>query len=221
MTEGTPEAVPASAIGAAAEIASKDTAAAAAAAATEAAAKAAAEAGKTVEVADGKTDEAKTGAPETYQTFTLKEGLEIDQPAMDKFIPIAKDLNLTQEQAQKLVDLQSELAQQSAAADQAAWDSTLTGWVTNAKADKEIGGAGFNDAIAHAGKAIATFGTAELKAALDATGVGNHPEFIRVFARIGKAISEDKLHFGNAEAGTRELSLAERLFPNQGKPQGA
>lgn len=218
MTEGT-EAAPASAITAAAVDVKPDATAITAAVAPDAAK--AADAGKTIESPDAKSDVAKVGAPEKYEVFTLKEGLVVDQPAMDSFMPIAKELNLTQDQAQKLVDFQSELVQQSVKAEHEAWDTLLADWVKGAKADIEIGGLGFNDAVAHAGRAIKVFGTPELKAALDATGVGNHPEFIRVFARIGKAISEDKLHFGNAGAATEPKSLAERLFPDQGKAQGA
>lgn len=218
MAEGTE--VASAITAAAADVAKPDTTAITAAAGTPDATKVAGD-GTTEKVEDATGDKAKTGAPEAYAAFTVAEGLELDQPAIERFVPIAKDLNLTQEQAQKLVDFQSELVQQAATAEHEAWNTLLADWVKGAKADKEIGGAGFDAAVAHAGRAIKAFGTTELKAALDATGVGNHPEFIRVFARIGKAISEDKLHFGNADAGSEPKSLAERLFPNQGKPQGA
>lgn len=48
------------------------------------------------------------GAPEGYESFNMPEGLVIDQAMLDKFLPIARELNLTQLQAQKLVDLYSE-----------------------------------------------------------------------------------------------------------------
>ena len=177
--------------------------------------------GKTTEGQDAsKTgDAAKVGAPEQYAPFTLKEGLEVNTASMERFLPVAKELNLTQEQAQKLVDLQSEFVLESAKAEQDAWDTMQAEWVNAAKTDKEIGGVAFTDNVSFAAKAIKQFGSPELKAALDATGVGNHPEFIRVFAKIGKAISEDKFHISNADAPPTPKTWAERLFPNQGKQE--
>ncbi len=176
--------------------------------------------GKETKAEDAKGDKAKVGAPEKYDTFKFPEGVEVDQPALDKFLPLAKELNLTQEQAQKLIDFQSEYIAAATKTAQSMWDTLQSDWVKAAKSDKEIGGQAFNENVGHAAKAIKQFGTPELKAALDATGVGNHPEFIRVFAKIGRAISEDKFHVSNAEQAPSPKTWAETLFPNQGK-QGA
>lgn len=169
---------------------------------------------------DASGDKGKGGAPEKYGDFKLPDGVEMDKTMLEGFLPIAKELNLSQEQAQKLVDFQSQFVAHAAKANQEAWDAMQADWVNAAKADKDIGGPAFNENVGFASKAIKQFGTPELRAALDATGVGNHPEFIRVFAKIGKAMSEDKFHVSNAEAPAGPKSLAERLFPNQGK-QGA
>lgn len=169
---------------------------------------------------DGTADKGKGGAPEKYGDFKLAEGVEMDKAMLEGFLPVAKELGLSQEQAQKLVDFQSQYVAHAQKAQQEAWDTMQADWVKAAKSDKEIGGPAFNDTVGFASKAIAKFGTPELKAALDATGVGNHPEFIRVFAKIGKAMSEDKFHVSNAEAPATPQSLAQRLFPNQGN-QGA
>lgn len=168
---------------------------------------------------DAKGDKAKVGAPEKYADFKLPEGVEIDKSAMEGFLPLAKKLNLTQEQAQELVDFQASQVAHGQKASQEAWDTMQADWIKAAKTDKEIGGPAFNEHVGYAAKAIKQFGTPELKAALDATGVGNHPEFIRVFAKVGKAMSEDKFHIGGAEAPSTPKSLAERLFPNQGSKE--
>ena len=59
-------------------------------------------------------------------------------------------------------------------------------------------------------------GGPELAKALEETGTGNHPEFIRFFKRVGDAIGEDGMSFGGASK-PGEKSLAERMFPDQGK----
>jgi uncharacterized protein (DUF4415 family) len=160
--------------------------------------------------------EAPVGAPEKYEAFKTPEGIQIDQAVLERFSPLAKELGLTQEAAQKLIDFQSEYALHAQKTEQAAWDQMQTDWVNAAKTDKEIGGPAFNENVGYASKAIKQFGTAELKAAMDATGVGNHPEFIRVFAKIGKAMSEDKFLVSNAEVPASPKSWAETLFgPNK------
>lgn len=137
--------------------------------------------------------EKETGAREKYEDFNIPEGVEVDAALLEKASPLFKEFNLTQEQAQKAVDL---LAEARAGDAKALTDSLKTAreaWVSDAKADKEIGGANFKENLGVAGKALAAFGTPELSGLLKASGFGDHPEVIRVFHRIGKAMSDDKL----------------------------
>lgn len=151
-------------------------------------------------------DEKPQGAPERYE-FTAPEGVTLDQEAVAAFEPIAKDLNLTNEQAQKLVGLQAQFVQKQ----HEAWNATVENWVTEIKGDKEIGGQAMDASIKHAQRAITQFGTPELKAALDTTRIGNHPELVRVFARIGKAMAEDTFVAAGA-ASQQRRSTADVLF---------
>jgi len=70
--------------------------------------------------ADGGSDEDKgeenkpdkpEGAPEKYEAFKVPEGVTIDETAATEFGALAKELNLTQENAQKLVDYQIKFQQ--------------------------------------------------------------------------------------------------------------
>jgi hypothetical protein len=151
--------------------------------------------------ADGDPDKGKTaGAPEKYEDFNLPEGMEVDKEALEKFAPLAKELNLTQEQAQAFVDLYSGKQTALADANAKAWTDLRGDWVKTAKADKEFGGQNFDANVGVAKNALKAFGTPELNEALSLTGVGDHPEFIRFVYRIGKAIGEDKLTFGGAKS---------------------
>jgi hypothetical protein len=146
------------------------------------------------------------GAPEKYE-FTAPEGVTLDPEAVAAFEPVAKELNLTNEQAQKLVGLQAQLVQKQ----HEQWDAMVETWVKEIKGDKEIGGQVLNDSIKHAQRAISQFGTPELKTALDTTRMGNHPELVRVFARIGKAMAEDTFVSAGAPSGQKR-DAAEVLF---------
>lgn len=149
------------------------------------------------------------GAPETYE-FKAPEGQEFDQNVIDAFSDVAKDLNLSQENAQKVLDkmapvIQARQSEQIAAAQEQ--------WASDTKADKEIGGDKLNDNLAVAKKALDTFGTPALKDLLNASGLGNHPEVIRAFYRAGKQISEDAFVGGKPQPASGE-SVAQRMYPN-------
>lgn len=159
--------------------------------------------------------ESPEGAPEAYE-FKTPEGQTFDASVITAYAEVAKELNLTQDNAQKVLDKvapvlqarQSELIQAAQAQ-----------WTEGAKADKEFGGDKLTENLGVAKKALDTFGTPELKALLNQSGLGNHPEIIRAFYRAGKTISEDKFVGGKsgsssgATSGTNK-SYAERLFGN-------
>lgn len=130
------------------------------------------------------------GVPEEYADFVAPEGIELDAEAIEAFKPIAKELGLTQEQAQKLVDVQAATAQrwQDAVLEQVT--QTRASWREAAQADSEIGGEKFveNLAVAKAGRDA--FGDDDLKSLLDESGLGDHPAMIRFFYKVGKANSE-------------------------------
>lgn len=136
-------------------------------------------------------DEKPAGAPEEYADFVAPEGVELDAEAMDAFRPVAKELNLTQEQAQRLVDLQSETAQRWSQAVQQHVIDTRTGWREAAAKDALIGGEKFAENLAIAKEGRDLFGEdAELKELLDSTGLGDHPAVIRHFFKVGNANRE-------------------------------
>lgn len=154
-------------------------------------------------------DKKPEGAPEKYE-FKAAEGQELDSAALEQFEPIARELNLSNEQAQKMVDLYGTkilpMVQQQQAE---AWQKTTEQWAADVKADKEIGGDKLTSNISVAQRALDTFGTPELKEYLTASGLGNHPELVKAFVKIGKAMSEDGMVTGK-EAGQR--SAAEVLY---------
>ncbi|HED3890520.1 TPA: peptidase [Morganella morganii] len=157
---------------------------------------------------DQKADPGKSAvaAPEKYE-FKPAEGQELDAEAVKAFEPIAKELNLSNEQAQKLVDVYGSKIMPKLVEQQAAqWQQQIELWAEQVKADKDLG---TDVSIGAAQKAMDKFGSPELKQYLNETGLGNHPELVRIFANIGKAMSEDGLVTGNS-GGVK--SAADVLF---------
>lgn len=153
-------------------------------------------------------DKKPEGAPEKYE-FKAGEGTELDADALKDFEPVARELNLTNEQAQKLVDAYPKILSGVQQRQAEAWQKATEQWAEDVKADKEIGGDKLTASISSAQRALETFGTPELKEYLNGTGLGNHPELVKAFVKIGKAMSEDGMVTGK-ESGQR--SAAEVLY---------
>lgn len=152
-------------------------------------------------------DQKQEGAPEKYE-FTAGEGVELDSEALKDFEPVARDLNLTNEQAQKLVDAYPKILAGVQQRQAEAWQKQTEGWAETVKADKEIGGDRLTANLSAAQRALEQFGDSELKEYLDSTGLGNHPALVKAFIKVGKAMSEDKVVTGGHESGGSDLISA-------------
>ncbi|EDV9203259.1 peptidase [Salmonella enterica subsp. enterica serovar Monophasic] len=161
---------------------------------------------KPAEKPDNK-EQKQEGAPEKYE-FTAGEGVELDTEALKDFEPVARDLNLTNEQAQKLVDAYPKILAGVQQRQAEAWQKQTEGWAEAVKADKEIGGDKLTANLSAAQRALEQFGDPELKEYLDSTGLGNHPALVKAFIKVGKAMSEDKVVTGGHESGGSDLISA-------------
>jgi hypothetical protein len=156
------------------------------------------------------------GAPESYKDFTFSKDLEFDDELMTEAKSVFKELNLTQEQAQQLVDFESNVKSEEIQRQQKAWDELQDTWKKASETDKEFGGDGLDANLAVAKQGRDAFGDKEFNEMLEVTGVGNHPEMIRFLFKIGKLVSEDKiLQGGGSPSGS--ATQAERLFPDMNK----
>lgn len=166
---------------------------------------------------------AKNSAPETYADFVAPEGVVLDPEMLAEFAPMAKELNLSQEKAQKLVDLGSKMIQKQMDGIFAAHEQRKEALLVAAKADPEIGedvklwnpddpeSASKSIALRAFNSIAAT--TPAIKAMVDETGIGNHPEFIRVFYRIGKNMREDTFVNPGGGDGSADKGVAKTLWP--------
>lgn len=155
-----------------------------------------------------KDEQKPEGAPEKYE-FQAGEGVELDAEALKDFEPVARELNLTNEQAQKLVDAYPKILAGVQQRQTEAWQAQTEQWAADVKADKEVGGDKLTANLSAAQRALDQFGTPELREYLDGSGLGNHPELVKAFIKVGKAMSEDGVITGK-ESGQR--SAAEVLY---------
>ena len=172
---------------------------------------------------ESETSESETpeGAPDKYE-FNAKVAdapEELDPEVLTAFGEVAKELNLPQEAAQKVLDKVAPVIQAKQAK---VLEEVKAGWVSDSQADEEFGGENLNDNLEVAKSALNAFGNQALKSLLVETGFGNHPEIIRFMYRAGKAISEDS-YVGNSEGadysgnnGPKDFNaIANSLYSNQ------
>lgn len=129
--------------------------------------------------------------PDTYADFSLPEGMEVDEVALEKAAPIFKELGLNQDQAQKLVSVYAEMVQAGSQKQIDNFTQLINDWREQSMNDKEFGGEKFEQNVKLAKSAINKFGTPELKQLLEDHGVGNHPEMVRFMVRVGQTLKED------------------------------
>jgi hypothetical protein len=157
-----------------------------------------------------KTETPAAKAPEKYE-FKAPEGQALAPEVMTEFSKVAKEMDLSQDQAQKLVD---SVAPQMMQAQLAAFEKQKSEWTESAKSDKEFGGEKLNENLGVARKALETFGTPELTKLLNDTGLGNHPEIIRAFYKAGKQISPATFVQGGKAQTSLNSTAASKLYPD-------
>lgn len=167
--------------------------------------------------------------PESY-TLRLPDGSTLGADFVTRTADIARALGLSNEAGQQLLDAQiaevtkaSTSSAEQAKADAikamqpggAVWTEQTGKWHDAALADTELGGSPekLKATTDLALKVMHQFATDDTKKFLNDSGLGNHPELLRVFARIGKSMSESSFKLagpGDAAPKTQEERLARR-----------
>ncbi len=176
---------------------------------------------------EGKKEEAPK-APDKYEDFKAPEGVKLDPAAIAKALPIFKELGLSQDAAQKLVDLNRETMAELAAAPYKAYQDTVAGWLKEAQDHPDLRGklGPGQEVNVRIGKLLDGVPDAKLasdfREAMDITGVGNHPAFIRLMDHFAKQLTEGTHVAGNgpskhgqsAPNAPAQPSAAQAMWPS-------
>jgi hypothetical protein len=158
---------------------------------------------------DEKSDAAqKPSTPEVVNEkteFTIPDGLKIDDKKMSAFKTVAKELGLTKEQAQKLVDLDANNIKNA----DKAFNDMKASW----KADTmKMLGENAEQKLGEAAAAFKRFGDEEFVKLMQDTGLENHPAVVRVFRSIGSKIAVDKTVSATSDGVNSSMTLTEALY---------
>ena len=148
--------------------------------------------------------------PETYD-IKMPDGISMDKDLLAEVTPLFRDARLSPAQAQVVAD--AYMANQTKAIE--AHNTQVKAWAAEAKADKEFGGAKFAENMGAARKAFTEFGSERALQIFDTYGLGNNPEVLRMFVRIGKAMGEGGTILGGDGGG--RVSAARDMYPDMYK----
>lgn len=162
---------------------------------------------------EGQQDAEKQDAPEDYK---LEAGEDFAVPAenLASFEQICKEQKLSKAQAQALLDWHKSFAGDVAKLQQEQQTAQIQAWQKEILQDPEIGGQHWKAAVADSRKALNAFDTdGKLRTLLKQMHADYHPDVVRVIARVGRAMGEDK--FVTSKGGGNDVrALEDRMWPN-------
>lgn len=161
------------------------------------------------------------GAPEKYEF----KGNALPEATLTAATALFKGMNLSQDQAQQLVDFHAAQAAQMAEASNEAAAAIRTSWQAQVKADPELGPRlpAVRQAISSALDVLGDPKLAgEFRKAMDFTGAGDNPAFVKALYKLSQMVIEPRKHVagtGPSPAGQRAPGAApptpaKALYPN-------
>jgi hypothetical protein len=185
---------------------------------------------------DGQGGAAKPGDPPAaaegdppavvpYESFQLDEGFVLEGERLTTATTIFRELELSQDQAQKLISLYPKLAMEDAGLIQAQLEQQRTQQIEQWGADSKAEfGAGFETILsdAQAGIQWAKGERPNIIETFNKEGWGNNPDALWAFAQLGKLSRGSPMNGigGGAPPAGKELSEGERMYQYADKPQG-
>jgi len=141
----------------------------------------------------------KLGRPERADGYDFGED---DEGVMDDYKEFAHHNNLTQDQADNLLGLFSDLQEEDAKNEEQAMEDLKVQTTIGLQRDW---GKNYDGNLDYARRAYAQFGTPELTEIMDGSGFGNHPEVIKAFSKVGQLLGEEALAVGTG-LGRNQMS---------------
>lgn len=137
-------------------------------------------------------------------TLTLKENSLLDENHLESLESFAKANNFNQEKADELYKTAEEILEKNTAKQAASEDSKVENWLSDSKNDPEFGRDSWDENYVKIKSFYDTHKTEELSKLLKDTGIGNHPEVLRLFYRLSK------IHDSYSDRGKEDVYVANK-----------
>lgn len=134
----------------------------------------------------------KLGLPESVDKYEVKakEGSPLDEGFFKAFKEQAHKAGVLPGQAQKLMDWYNTMAAERMTEVQTQQKAEMEKGVSSLKTEW---GQAWDRKVAAANVAVQEFGGDDFKEFLETSGLGNHPMMIKLMAKVGESLSEDKI----------------------------
>ena len=139
------------------------------------------------------------GRPEQSNGYDFGEDVD---GVLDDFKEFAHQNNLTQDQADNLLGLFSDIQEEDTQNEEQAMEDLKVQTTIGLQRDW---GKNYDGNLDYARRAYAQFGTPELTEIMDNSGFGNHPEVIKAFSKVGQLLGEEALAVGTG-LGRNQMS---------------
>jgi hypothetical protein len=161
--------------------------------------------------------------PDAYE-FRAPEGVTLDADTIAEASPIFKELGLSQEQAQKLVDFYAARGAKTNESLTKAVEDMRADWRSQVMADKDIGSKldSVKIELGRAKDRLPPTIRSAFDEALNLTGLGDHPAIVKGFYEMAKLVNEGTHVSGagpsaegqTASGRSNRPSIAGALYPN-------
>ena len=173
----------------------------------------------------GQPAQAGDGAPESQQDaqeqgavedYKLEAGEDFNIPSenLASFEQACKEAKLTKQQAEAMLAWHKGFAGDVSKLQEQQQTAQIKAWQDEILKDPEIGGSNWKAAVADSRKALSAFDQdGKLRTLLKQMHADYHPDVVRVIARVGRAMGEDK--FVTSKGGGNDVrALEDRMWPN-------
>lgn len=151
-------------------------------------------------------------APAAYD-LKLPENSPLDQASIEQVKTFAKEKNLSNDQAQAILERDSKALGSYKAQQDKLFSQEKSGWVDTVKTLPDFVGDKFKESSELAHRAAVRYFTPEQMKTLNDSGLGNHPILVEAFYKVGRDMGDDKLVLGGSPLTTKK-SAADILYDN-------
>jgi hypothetical protein len=181
-----------------------------------------------------RASDSPAGAPEAYTPWTVPEGYVLDPGVVEKAGPLFKELGLSQEQGQKLVNFYSENSLTASKEALESMQNTRREWVDGMKSDPTLSKlVGKDGGFGPDSRLMTTINQAldglqnpklvsDFRAAADLTGAGDNPAIVRVIYALASMVTEGNQHAVGNPVNSKQMpkTAAAAMYPNLPSAQG-
>ena len=153
---------------------------------------------------------APEGAPEKYDAFTMPEGFQLDEGRMTETTALFKELNLTQGNAQKLVDAYCKFAKEQQTAEANQLMETRKAWRSEIRSREDFRE---QESLMRKGFRMLVKTDAQ-KRLFTNSWLQDSPELFDLFVAAGKLAAEDSMHPQAQTSKPTEAEINMQRFPN-------